>query len=98
MRIFQVLTTLSRGDAVSNDTLAIQKLLKANGIKSVIYAEHLDPKFISKTIKPYHVLPKIRKGDLMLYHLSTGTVLNEKIKQDLFARINVLQDRLDELT
>lgn len=80
MRIFQVLTTLSRGDAVSNDTLAIQKLLKANGIKSVIYAEHLDPKFISKTIKPYHVLPKVRKGDLMLYHLSTGTMLNEKIK------------------
>ncbi|MBR3532642.1 MAG: glycosyltransferase [Clostridiales bacterium] len=80
MRIFQVLTTLSRGDAVSNDTLAIQKLLKDNGIRSVVYAEHLDPKFISKTIKPYHVLPKIRKGDLMLYHLSTGTVLNEKIR------------------
>ncbi|MBR1796704.1 MAG: glycosyltransferase family 4 protein [Clostridiales bacterium] len=81
MRVFQVLTTLSRGDAVSNDTLAIQKLLMANGIrKSVVYAEHLDPKFISKTIKPYHVLPKVKKNDVMIYHLSTGTMLNEKIK------------------
>ncbi|MBP5180489.1 MAG: glycosyltransferase family 4 protein [Clostridiales bacterium] len=82
MRVFQVLTTLSRGDAVSNDTLAIQKLLMSKGIrKSVVYAEHLDPKFISKTIKPYHVLPKVKKNDIMLYHLSTGTMLNEKIKE-----------------
>lgn len=81
MRVFQVLTTLSRGDAVSNDTRAIQKLLTDHGVRrSVIYAEHLDPKFISKTIKPYHVLPKVKKNDIMLYHLSTGTVLNEKIK------------------
>ena len=81
MKIFQVLTTLSRGDAVSNDTLAMQKLISGHGAgKSVVYAEHLDPKFISKTIKPYHVLPRVKKNDIMLYHLSTGTVLNEKIK------------------
>lgn len=80
MRVFQVLTTLSKGDAVSNDTLAIQKLLLKNGYrKSMIYAEHLDPKFLSKTIKPYHVMPKPKKNDVMLYHLSTGTVLNKKI-------------------
>ena len=46
MRIFQVLTTLSRGDAVSNDTLAIQKLLKDNGInyqkKMEVVAQDLD--------------------------------------------------------
>jgi len=79
-KVFQVLTTLSKGDAVSNDTLAIKDLLKKNGYKnSAIYAEHLDPKFMSKTIKPYHVMPKPDKNDIMLYHLSTGTVLNSKI-------------------
>ncbi|MCQ2467308.1 MAG: glycosyltransferase family 4 protein [Clostridia bacterium] len=82
MRIIQVLTTLSFGDAVGNDTLAIMGLLRKNGYADTgIYAENLDPRMA--TIEGVHKvdeLPQLAPDDVMIYHLSTGSNLNRKIK------------------
>ena len=80
MRIFQVLTTLSFGDAVSNDCIAIKELLKKNGYKTMIYAENIGKKVTDPDVKPYNRMPRLKKDDVILYHLSTGTALNLKIK------------------
>ena len=42
MRIVQLLPTLSFGDAIGNDTIALSGALKDMGIKSEIYAENID--------------------------------------------------------
>jgi glycosyltransferase involved in cell wall biosynthesis len=79
MKIVQMLPTISYGDAVGNDTLALHRALVNNGYKSEIYAENIDPRIKNKDI--YRV-DKYRDDDdtIILYHLSTGTELNEKLK------------------
>lgn len=80
MRVFQILTTISFGDAVSNDCLAIRDLLEKEGFETYIYAENLCVGADKLRARNVRKLPKIRKDDIILYHLSTGTELNEKIK------------------
>lgn len=79
MRIIQVLTTLSYGDAVGNDALALWDTLRNAGYKTEMYAENVGknvPKHISRHINN---LKNLRKDDIILYHLSTGTNLNFKL-------------------
>ena len=42
MRIVQLLPTLSFGDAIGNDTIALSGALKDMGFKSEIYAENME--------------------------------------------------------
>ncbi len=50
MKIIQLLTTMSYGDAVSNDARAIQRLLEEAGISSGIYAENVDVRLRGKSV------------------------------------------------
>lgn len=76
MRIIQLLPTLSFGDAVGNDALAIRKILKEAGYETGIYAENIDPRLPRGTAKPVRELPRLRDEEIILYHGSTGTKLN----------------------
>ncbi len=80
MRVIQILTTLAFGDAVSNDCLAIDGLLKKSGFNPEIYAEFIDTRLPKGTAKEVRFLKNLKPDDVILYHLSTGTKLNEWIK------------------
>ncbi len=80
MKIIQVLTTLSYGDAVGNDCLAILAFLKEEGYKTEIYVENLDSRISRREVKRFEEIKPIASDDVILYHLSTGTKLNEWIK------------------
>ena len=43
MRIIQMLSTIAYGDAVSNDTIAMEKIIKEMGYDTKIYAESIVP-------------------------------------------------------
>lgn len=75
MKIIQILTTLNYGDAVGNDVLALNDLIKNMGYKTQIYAENVHPKLKHST-KYINNIPKLKKDDIILYHLSIGTALN----------------------
>lgn len=79
MRIFQVLVTLSYGDGVGNDTLAIDKILKEEGYETLIYAENIDNRISKALVGHISTLPKLSKQDVIIYHLSTGCNLNLEI-------------------
>lgn len=79
MRISQIATTLSYGDAVSNDILAIKKVLTEAGYQNAIFAENISPKIEEGTAGQIKDLPKTRDEDILLYHLSIGTPLNYKL-------------------
>ena len=79
MKIIQLMPTMSYGDAVSNDALAICRLLAESGISSSIYAENVDPRLKEKSVFLLKDLPELKKEDLMIYHLSTGTDLNFRV-------------------
>lgn len=89
MRIVQVLTTLSFGDAVGNDTLALQSVLDDMGYKSSIYAENIDKRLNKVNVKHIKEIGKINSDDLIIYHLSTGTDLNLWIKEQKCRKIMI---------
>ena len=80
MKVIQLLTTVSMGDAVSNDTIALHDILLKNNYETGIYAENIDSRLPKGLVKNYKNLPALKKEDVIIYHLSTGTALNELIK------------------
>lgn len=80
-RIISMLAVLSKGDAVSNDALAIHKLIKRAGYEAVLCAERAYYTPDGEKIIPADDLGFIRENDIVLYHLSTGTGLNYRLGQ-----------------
>lgn len=83
MRIIQMLPTIIRGDAVSNNAIALKHAIVAMGYSTEIYAENIDVRLPRRTARSIKDLPRLNNRDIVLYHLSTGTALN-----DLVATIN----------
>ena len=80
MRIVQMLPTLAYGDAIGNNVIAINDALVSAGYDTDIYAEGIDKKIPAGTAKNVSAYKDDAKT-IILYHLSTGTELNEKIKK-----------------
>ena len=76
MRVLQLLPTIAAGDAVSNDAIAIDKVLRSMGYKTDIFAENIDKRLPSGTASHVSRMPRLTQSDAVLYHLSTGTELN----------------------
>ena len=80
MRIIQMLPTFAYGDAIGNDTLALQDTLRKAGYETEIYADVIDAKLgkdAAKQAKDY----SYKEEDVIFYHLSTGSDLNYKITE-----------------
>lgn len=75
MNIHQMSATMSMGDAISNEVLALQKLLLEMGYKSEIYAENIDPR-LSAQVKNYKKY-KYEKDDIIIHHFGIGSDLND---------------------
>lgn len=89
MRVIQVLTTVSYGDAVSNDALSLHDILTKHGYSSSIYAENIDKRIPEGTVLPFRSLQDISKKDIIIYHLSTGTILNYWIQKQNCRKIMI---------
>lgn len=89
MRIVQVLTTLSFGDAVGNDTIALQSVLDEMGYNSCIYAENIDQRLTKVNVKHVDKIGELQSEDIVIYHLSTGTDLNLWIKEQKCRKIMI---------
>ncbi len=81
MRVFQLLPTLALGDAVSNDALAISKVLRDMGFQTGIFAEHIDKRLPAGIARPVHKMPRLNANDVVLYHLSVGSDLNFSLEK-----------------
>ena len=67
MRIFQLLSTIAYGDAVSNDTVAMEKAIKQMGYQTRIYAESIVPPLDKKTALPVEELKDVSEDDIISY-------------------------------
>lgn len=89
MKIIQLLTTLSFGDAVSNDTIALKDALLGMGYETEIYAENIDKRLPEGLVWPYKKMPRLQNDDVLIYHLSTGTKLNYMVDKYTCRKIMV---------
>ncbi|MBR4320617.1 MAG: glycosyltransferase [Oscillospiraceae bacterium] len=81
MRIIQFLPTLAFGDAVGNDTVALQNALKESGYETSIYAEVVDQRLPKGTASDLcGGMPELNPEDVILYHMSTGSKLNYQLE------------------
>lgn len=80
IRIIQILPTIKYGDAVSNDALNIDEILKKRGYEVFIYAENID-KRLNEKVKKIEDLDAVDKDDIIIYHKSTGTKLSYTINK-----------------
>lgn len=86
MKIIQLLPTVSYGDAVSNDALALDRIIKSMGIDTEIYAETAGKNLPVKNVR---TLKKISGDDIVIYHMSTGTDLNFLLDRTVCRKIMV---------
>jgi glycosyltransferase involved in cell wall biosynthesis len=76
--IHQLVHTLSYGDAISTEVLALQRVLRELGFSSEIFAIHEHPLLKGRSI-PYSGLDAEASGELIL-HYSLGSPLNDIYK------------------
>ena len=84
MKIIQLMPTLSYGDAVGNDVLAINTLLHNLGIETKIYAIDIDIRIPVGAAESFYKIPNMEQDDIVIYHLSIGckSIRNYLIEQD----------------
>jgi glycosyltransferase involved in cell wall biosynthesis len=73
--IHQLVHTLSYGDAISTEVLALQSAIRSLGIESEIYALHEHNKLIGRS-RPFAAIGECAEADLIL-HYSIGSPLND---------------------
>lgn len=80
MKILQLVSNLSYGDAVSNDVLAIDNVLRRHGYHSMICAQNID-KRIRRRIIPFSICPRLRKDDILIYHMAIASEMTEYVER-----------------
>jgi glycosyltransferase involved in cell wall biosynthesis len=71
--VHQVLAKLSAGDAIGNETLGIQRVLRRAGYDSDIFVQMADPGLEALT-RPYYELADVSHPDnLLIHHFSLGS-------------------------
>lgn len=81
MKVVQILPTISFGDAVSNDAIALGDAIRKMGYHTSIFAENIDKRLPQNTVKSIRMISGLSDNDVVIYHLSTGTDLNYKMKE-----------------
>ena len=81
MKVLQILPTISYGDGVSNDCLAIGKALKERGIQTGIYALEIDSRLKQNSIQKLNMISEVSKDDILIYHLSSGNEWNYRFPE-----------------
>ena len=72
-RVHQVLATLGYGDAIGNEVLGIQRVLRAAGYESEIYVETVDPRLEHLTIDYLEMVGAVAPDDILIHHFSIGS-------------------------
>ena len=76
MKIYQMLGSLTVGDAIGNDCIAIKHVIEDMGIKTAIYAPDVSPKIKEPGVHQLDVMPKVNEEDIVIYHMGSGSPLN----------------------
>ena len=78
MRVIQITSSLSYGDGVSNDCIAIKRVLEDAGYETELYAEVISPRVPEGTARLMDGIETTQE-DIIVYHLSIGTDWNFKL-------------------
>lgn len=92
MEIHQLVHTLSYGDAISGEVIALQRSFRALGYQSEIFSINTHPKYKGLS-KDYQNFPRDFAGEVLL-HYSLGSPLNELYRSLKSARRGLIHHNL----
>ena len=72
MQIHQMLAALSYGDAIGNEALRIQQILREGGFDSEIFAESVHPEMAASAKKLWDYRSVSSPDNLLILHFSIG--------------------------
>jgi L-malate glycosyltransferase len=72
MQVHQMLAALSYGDAIGNEALRIQEILRNEGFDSEIFAESVHPEMAGRARKLWDYRTVSRPDNLLILHFSIG--------------------------
>ena len=79
--VHQMLPDFSYGDAIGNDVLGIQKVLRGWGLDSEIYAQHVHPQ-LAGSARPYWEYQEVSGFNrLLIFHFSIGSEVSEFVRR-----------------
>ena len=71
--IHQVLATLGYGDAIGNEVLGIQRVLRAAGYESDIFVETAEPRVEHLTLHYSDLKDASHPDNILIHHFSIGS-------------------------
>ena len=80
MKIVQLTNSFSKGDSISNHAVAVMNVLKSLAYETMIYTEN---KYLFGEIdyvKTFDPIPKLGNEDILIYHISTGSMIKNKLR------------------
>ncbi|MCF8032579.1 MAG: glycosyltransferase family 4 protein [Desulfarculaceae bacterium] len=77
--VHQMVPDFSFGDAIGNEALAMQKLLRSWGLTSDIFAYAVHPRLADRARPAEEYFKEGRPQDLLLFHFSTGHPLADRL-------------------
>lgn len=80
LRIHQILTSISYGDAISNDVLEIKNILDSWGYESMIFSRHIHPKLVHLTQFYTEYQKYSSPENILIFHFSIGSEVSEFVK------------------
>ncbi len=87
MKVIQILTNLTKGDAISNDVLAIDEELCEAGYETAIMTLKVHEDLESEVVA--FDLESFSTSDIVIFHKSTGDALTKRVSQ-LFCKKGVI--------
>lgn len=81
MNIYQLLPNFILGDGIGNEVMEIYNVLRREGYNTKVFADGIDPMISRDIAGPVCDMPLLSKDDIILYHLSIGTDLNQYLEK-----------------
>ena len=72
-QVHQVLATLGYGDAIGNEAIGIQRILRAAGYESRIYVQTADPRVEHFTNDYHELVADSDEDNILIHHFSIGS-------------------------
>ena len=66
MRVYQMLSSLSYGDAIGNVVLALKEAIQKLGYETEVYAEEIDTRLPAGAAKRIQYMPELHKDDVVI--------------------------------
>lgn len=80
MKIHQLLTSLTYGDAISDEAIAIKKILEEEGFKAHIFSHFYHPKTLRYLSRKEEFLEIVEPEDIVIFHFSIGSPISKLYK------------------